>query len=136
MGLISNKITIGTPASDVYSYVSNPLNLTSYISAMRRVDPSSGGEVWQAEAELLGKVRDIELRITHARPNRLVHYSISGDPRIEIEMRLRPAMSENATDVELIVDVAGVPPFLLNSFLGNMLSGDLKRLKALLERRA
>jgi hypothetical protein len=137
MGSISNDITIRASPSDVYKYVADPHNAPHYISAIRRIESgprglSAQGQVWHAEAELFGKVRPINLRLAQLRPGKLVRYTISGDPPVEISIDIRPD-GESKAEVEFTIESPSFPSILMNAVLGNILSGDLRRLKAILE---
>lgn len=138
MGDISKKTHINAAPATVYNYVSDPCNAPHYISAIISVDAGSHnkpaeGQVWRAEANFMGKRRSINLRIEELRPNSLVRFSIDSDPAANLSMRLTPN-GNNATEAELEVDVPGVPGLLLNGVMGGMLSSDMARLKATLER--
>ena len=137
MGSISNDIKIEVTPSQAFKYVSDPHNAPRYISAIRRIEfgPTGTpieGQVWRAEAELLGKVRPIDLKLAELRLGRFVRYTISGDPPVEISIKVRPD-GDDRTEVELTVESESFPSILMNAVLGNMLSGDLRRLKAILE---
>jgi hypothetical protein len=137
MGDISKKTEIKTSQEVAYEYVSNPCNAPHYISAIISVDSGSHdgpaeGQVWHAEANFMGKRRSINLRIEQLRPNSLVRFSIDTDPAANLEMKLTPS-SSGVTEAALEVDVPGVPGFLLNGVMGGMLSGDMARLKKVLE---
>ena len=140
MGDISKKTQIEAAPATVYKYVSDPCNAPHYISAIISVDPESHdepaeGQVWRAEANFMGKRRNINLRIEELRPNNLVRFSIDSDPAANLSMKLT-ANGDSVTEATLEVDVPGVPSILLNGVMGGMLSGDMARLKATLERDA
>ena len=140
MGDISKKTQIEAAPSTVYKYVSDPCNAPHYISAIISVDPESHdkpaeGQVWRAEANFMGKRRNINLRIVELSPNSLVRFSIDSDPAANLSMKLT-ANGDSVTEATLEVDVPGVPGILLNGIMGSMLSGDMTRLKATLERDA
>lgn len=140
MGDISKKTQIKVMPDIVYEYVSDPRNAPSYISAIISVDEGSHagpveGQVWPAEANFMGKRRKINLRIEELRPNRLVRFSIDSDPAANISMKITPSDGDS-TQAALEVEVPGVPGILLNRIMGGMLSGDMSRLKAILERDA
>ncbi len=137
MGDISKKTQIKATPEVVYEYVSDPCNAPSYISAIISVDEGSHdgpakGQVWRAEANFMGKRRKINLRIEELRPNRLVRFSIDSDPAANLSMNLTPADGDS-TQAALEVEVPGVPGILLNGIMGGMLSGDMSRLKVILE---
>jgi hypothetical protein len=137
MGDISKKTEIKTSQEAAYNYVSNPCNAPHYISAIISVDAGSHekpteGQVWRAEANFMGKRRSINLRIEQLRPNGLVRFSIDTDPAANLTMKLTPSGGGH-TEAALEVDVPGVPGFLLNGLMGSMLSGDMARLKKVLE---
>ena len=138
MGDISKKTQISAAPDVVYRYVSDPCNAPRYISAIISVDEGSHsspaeGQVWRAEANFMGKRRNINLRIEELRPNRLVRFSIDSDPAANISMRLTP-WNGKGTEAELEVEVPGVPGILLSGVMGGMLSGDMGRLRAIMER--
>jgi uncharacterized membrane protein len=137
---ISNDIAIAVPAEAAYRYVSDPRNAPNYISAIRRISAGpqgnpAEGQVWQAEADLMGSRSEIDLKIAQMVPNRLVRFSVRSDRDIDIKVEVRPRGS-NGCEVNLTVDAHGVPAMLLNLVLGGMLQSDLKRLKGVLESEA
>ena len=137
MGDISKKTQIKATADVVYKYVSDPCNAPNYISAIISVEEGSHsspaeGQVWRAEANFMGKRRKINLRIEELRPHRLVRFSIDSDPAANISMKITPS-DDDSTQAALEVEVPGVPGILLNGVMGGMLSGDMSRLKAILE---
>jgi uncharacterized protein YndB with AHSA1/START domain len=138
LGDISKKTQIKATPDVVYKYVSNPCNAPNYISAIISVDEGSHdgpaeGQVWPSEANFMGKRRKINLRIEELRPNSLVRFSIDSDPAANISMKITPSDGDS-TQAALEVEVPGVPGILLNGVMGGMLSGDMSRLKAILER--
>ncbi|HKP51613.1 MAG TPA: SRPBCC family protein [Chloroflexia bacterium] len=139
MGDISKKTQIKVTPDVVYKYVSDPCNTPNYISAIISVDEGSHdgrpaeGQVWRAEANFMGKRRKINLRIEELHPNRLVRFSIDSDPAANISMRISPSDGDS-TQAALEVEVPGVPGILLNGIMGGMLSSDMGRLRAILER--
>ena len=139
MGRITTKTTVNVSPSEAYKYVSDPRNAPRFISAIRHIESGPTGApaeglVWRAEAEFMGKARHINLKLAEIRPGKLVRYTISGDPDLEITLSLRPANTPNNTEIELTVVASSIPTFLMNAVLGNMLAGDLRRLKGILER--
>jgi hypothetical protein len=137
LGDISKKAQIKATQDAVYKYVSDPCNAPKYISAIISVDAGSHekpaeGQVWRAEANFMGKRRNINLRIEELRPNSLVRFSIDSDPPANLSMKLTPE-GKGETEAELEVDVPGVPGILLGGIMGGMLAGDMGRLKAILE---
>jgi uncharacterized protein YndB with AHSA1/START domain len=138
LGDISKKTQIDATPDVVYKYVSDPCNAPNYISAIISVEEGSHdgpaeGQVWRAEANFMGKRRKINLRIEELRPDRLVRFSIDSDPAANISMKIAPSGGDS-TQAALEVEVPGVPGILLNGVMGGMLSGDMSRLKAILER--
>jgi hypothetical protein len=81
---------------------------------------------------LLGKIRPISLKLAELRPGRLVRFAISGDTPVEISITVRPD-GDDRSQVELTIESQSFPSIIMNAVLGNMLSGDLRRLKAILE---
>jgi hypothetical protein len=138
MGSITNDIVIQVSPADAYKYVADPHNAPRYISAIRRIDsgpkgPPVEGQVWQAEAELLGNVRPIHLRLAELRPGRHVRFTISGNPPVEISIDIRPE-GDSKSEVNFTIESPNFPSILMNAVLGNILTGDLRRLKAILEK--
>ena len=139
MGSISNDITIQVSPAEVYKYVADPHNAPRYISAIRHIDsgpkgPPAEGQVWQAEAELLGNVRPIHLMLAELRPGRHVRYTIDGNPPVEISIDIRPD-GDSRSEIDFTIESPNFPSILMNAVLGNILKGDLRRLKAILEDR-
>ena len=138
MGDISKKTVINAPAEVVFKYVADPRNAPTYITSITRI--TSGpqgtpveGQVWQAEANFLGKRGHIRLRLAQLLPNHTVRFTIEGEPQATLFLRLLPDESARSTHVSLLLDVPSVPGMFLNALMGGLLEGDMARLKSALE---
>ena len=138
MGEISKHIIINAPAGVVFKYVSDPRNAPRYISSITAV--TSGpegapveGQVWGAEANFLGSRNRIRLRLSEMRANQLVRFTIEGEPKATLALRLRPGDTANQTHVSLLLEAAGVPGIILNGLMSGLLGEDMLRLKRILE---
>ena len=139
MGDISKHTTINAPVQTVFNYVSDPRNAPSFINSINRIisgpeGKPSQGQVWRAEATLLGKQSVINLRLHQLDPPRGVTYAIDGDPQGILSLRLSQDSSEQPrTRVAINLDVPKVPSIFLSAIMGNLLEGDMQRLKDRLE---
>lgn len=138
MGEIVKSIDVDAPAKEVYSYVLEPWNAPKYISSITKVlsgpqgEPKKG-QVWLAEANLLGKTHQVNLRLDDAVDGRAVRFVLEGDPQAILVLQLKPDGKRDTTGVTLTVEVPGVPTIFLNALLGGLLDADLARLKKNLE---
>ena len=138
MGRLTRQTTINVPVGKVFAYVADPANAPNYISSISRIvsgpngQPQEGG-LWKAEANFLGKRSTVALRLARRDPDRLVTYSIEGEPSALLAMKLEPVGQGNSTHVALLLDVPRVPDLFLNGLMGGLLSGDMARLKRTLE---
>jgi len=138
LGEIVKSIDVDATATQVYSYVVDPRNAPRYISSITRVisgpegEPKKG-EVWLTEANLLGRMHQVNLRLDDAVADRAVRFVLEGDPQAVIVLQMRPDSKGDSTSVSLTLEVPGVPTILLNAMLGGLLDADLVRLKKNLE---
>ncbi len=138
MGRLTRETTIGVPVEKVYTYVADPRNAPNYISSISRIvsgpegQPEEGG-VWRAEANFLGRKSVVALRLARLNTDDQVIFSIEGEPRAALSLKLKPLAKGTGTYVALLLDVPSVPDFLLGGLMGGLLSGDLARLKRALE---
>ena len=139
MGEISKHKTINAPVQAVFNYISDPRNAPSFINSINRIvsgpeGTPSQGQVWRAEATLLGKQSVINLRLARLDPPHAVTFSIDGDPHGILSLRLSPDEgAQSRTRVAINLDVPKVPSIFLGAIMGNLLEGDMQRLKDRLE---
>ena len=138
MGDISKKTVINAPPEAVFRYVSDPRNAPTYISSITRIisgpqGTPAEGQVWQAEANFLGKRGYIRLRLVEMRPNYSVRFAIEGEPQALLSLRLLPDESARSTQVSLLLDVPSVPTIFIGALMGGLLEGDMARLKSVVE---
>ncbi|MDQ6694988.1 MAG: SRPBCC family protein [Chloroflexota bacterium] len=138
MGDVSKDTIIAAGVEKVFSYVSDPHNAPRYISSIKRiisgpVGTPSEGQVWRAEASLLGQVSAIDLRLQELKSPHMVTFVIEGEPRARLAVRLRQHDGRETTHVSLSLDVPSVPGIFLQGIMGGLLSGDMARLKDLME---
>jgi uncharacterized protein YndB with AHSA1/START domain len=138
LGDISKKALINAPIEAVFKYVSDPHNAPSFISSITRIisgpqGAPSEGQVWQAEANFLGRRGYIRLRLAEMRPNQVVRFTIEGEPQATLALRLSPDDGARRTQVSLLLDVPSIPSIFLNGFMGGLLEGDIARLKRAVE---
>ncbi len=138
MGRLTRQTNIDVPVEKVFKYVSDPRNAPSYISSIARVVSGPEGEaqegsLWRAEANFLGKRSLVALRLARLQTDSLVSFSIEGEPRALLAMKLESDRRGTGTHVTLLLDVPSVPDLFLNGLMGGLLSGDMARLKRLLE---
>ena len=138
MGDISKKALINAPTEAVFKYVSDPHNAPSFISSITRIlsgpqGTPTEGQVWQAEANFLGRRGYIRLRLAEMRRNELVRFTIEGEPQATLLLRLSPDESAGRTQVLLLLDVPSIPGMFLNGLMGGLLEGDIGRLKRAVE---
>jgi uncharacterized protein YndB with AHSA1/START domain len=135
---ISKQAIIEVPGETVFKYVSDPHNAPRYISSITRIlagpqGAPSEGQVWQAEANFMGRRSAINLRLTALRPNQLVQFTIEGDPQATLTLRLATDEANTRTRISILLDVPSVPAILLNMLMGGLLEADMGRLKKILE---
>ncbi len=133
MGRLTRQATINVPVEKVFAYVADPRNAPNYISSITRIASGPEGGLWRAEANFLGSRSMVALRLARLQPNSLVTYSIEGEPRALLSMKLEPDGKGTGTQVSLLLDVPSVPDLFLNGLMGGLLSGDIARLKRALE---
>ncbi len=141
MGRLTRQTTIDVPVQKVFDYISDPRNAPYYISSITRIlsgpdgQPREGG-LWRAEANFLGRRSLVALRLARLQTDSLVTYSIEGEPRALLVMKVEPDHKGTGTHVSLLLDVPSVPDLFLSGLMGGLLSGDMSRLKRALEGRA
>ncbi len=138
MGGLTRETTVGVPAGEVFSFVADPHNAPRYISSISRIESGpqgtpKEGQVWQAEANFLGRRSTVTLRLAALHTNELVKFSIEGEPQATLTLRLA-AEGQNSTAVSLHLDAPTIPGVFLSGLMGNLLAGDMARLKELLEK--
>jgi hypothetical protein len=138
MGRISRDLVIDAPVETVYRYVADPRNAPSYISSIKRIVSGpdlapAEGQVWVAEADFMGRLHALNLRIARLAPNAEVHFAMEGSLNGELMLLLTPSPRNTRTAVALYLEVESVPTLLLNAMLGGLLSDDMQRLKHVLE---
>ncbi len=139
MGDISKQTIIDAPVQAVFKYVSDPRNAPTYINSISRIVSGpegmpSQGQVWRAEATLLGKQSVINLRLHQLDPPHRVTFAIDSDPQAMLSLRLsQESGGQSRTRVAINLDVPKVPSIFLGAIMGNLLEGDMQRLKARLE---
>lgn len=138
MGRLTRQTNIDVPVEKVFKYLSDPRNAPNYISSITRVVSGPEGQpqegsLWRAEANFLGKRSLVALRLARLQTDSLVSFSIEGEPRALLSMKLEPGARGTGTHVSLLLDVPSVPDLFLNGLMGGLLSGDMARLKRLLE---
>lgn len=138
MGRLTRQTNIDVPVEKVFKYLSDPRNAPNYISSITRVVSGPEGQpqegtLWRAEANFLGKRSLVALRLARLQTDSLVTFSIEGEPRAVLSMKLESDKRGTGTHVSLLLDVPSVPDLFLNGLMGGLLSGDMIRLKRLLE---
>ena len=138
MGRINRDIVIDAPAGTVFRYVTDPRNAPSYISSIKRVVsgpelPPAVGQVWVAEADFMGSMHRLNLRVKELVPDAEVRFSLEGSMNAQVALLLTPSPRNTRTAVALYLGVESVPTLLLNALLGGLLSEDMARLKSILE---
>ena len=138
MGRLTRQTTIDVPVERVYSYVADPRNAPNYISSIARIvsgpdGPPQEGGLWRAEANFLGKRSTVALRLARLHTDNQVTFSIEGEPRAALSMKLESIGKGTGTHVALLLDVPSVPDLFLGGLMGGLLSGDMARLKKTLE---
>jgi len=139
LGDINKQTIIDAPVQSVFKYISNPRNAPTFISSISKIVSGPDGvpkegQVWRAEATLLGKQSVINLRLHRLDPPHAVAFAIDGDPHAVVSLRLIPeARGQSRTRIAINLDVPKVPSIFLGAIMGNLLEGDMARLKARLE---
>ncbi|MEA2575612.1 MAG: Polyketide cyclase / dehydrase and lipid transport [Chloroflexia bacterium] len=138
MGRLTRQTNIDVPVETVFRYISNPRNAPSYISSITRIvsgpdGQAQEGSLWRAETNFLGRRSVVTLRLARLLSDSLVTFSIEGEPRALLSMKLESDGLGTGTHVSLLLDVPSVPDLFLNGLMGSLLSGDMTRLKRKLE---
>jgi len=138
LGEIVKSIEVNAPAKKVFSYVVDPWNAPHYISSITRVisgprGTPTKGQAWRAEADLLGKTHEVDLRLDDTVADRAVRFVLDGDPPAVLVLQTKPDGTREKTEVVLTLEVKSVPTIFLTALLGSMLDDDLARLKKNLE---
>ena len=122
----------------MFSFVANPWNAPRYISSIKRIiagpsGPPAVGQTWQAEASFLGRRSLIQLRLQDLRSPGPVRFTIEGEPRATLALDLAQAGDAGHTHVALSLDVPSVPSIFLSALMSPLLTGDIERLRDILE---
>lgn len=138
MGQLTRQTAIEANAERIFEFAADPHNAPRYISSIRSVlsGPKGRAEVgqsWQAQANFLGKPAHITLRLSKLERPHTVVFMLIGEPEATLHLRLGPSGQPGKTAVALTLDVPSVPTFLLQGLMGGLLTGDMARLRALME---
>jgi uncharacterized membrane protein len=138
LGRINRDVVIDAPVGTVYNYVSDPRNAPNYISSIKRIIsgpdlPPQEGQVWVAEADFLGGMHRLNLRIAQLSQEAEVRFALEGSLQGEVTLLLTPSPRNTRTAVALYLAVESAPTLLLNALIGGLLADDMQRLKSLLE---
>jgi uncharacterized protein YndB with AHSA1/START domain len=138
LGELTNEATLNAPAEKVFQFVADPHNAPGYISSIKRIisgpgGPPAVGQTWQVEANFLGRPANLTLHLARLVPNRLVAFTLEGEPQATMSLHLDGGDNPNQTRVSLTLEVPSVPSMLLSAFMGSLLAGDLGRLKSKIE---
>ena len=139
MGDVKKQTVISAPIEAVFRYVSDPRNAPGYINSIEKIvsgpeGSPAQGQVWKAEATLMGRRSQIDLRLQRLDPPRAVAFAIDGDPAGVLSLQLRPGDGQRPqTHVALTLEVPKVPSIFLGAIMGALLEADIARLKARLE---
>lgn len=139
MGDLSKNTTIEAPLETVFNYVADPHNAPAYSSSIRRIvsgpEGRAGiGQSWRVEANFLGQPRLILLRLSELHPPHAVRFTLEGDPQASLLWRFVEGPRPGQTRAWLTLEVPSVPSMMLNLVMGSLLSSDVERLKAALEK--
>jgi uncharacterized membrane protein len=141
-GAIHRAITIRRDPDDVYAYWRQLDNLPVFMKHLERVDiMDTTRSHWVAKAPLGGRV-EWDAQITDDQPGRLIGWTSVGNAQIwnRGSVRFERAPKDRGTEVHVELEYA--PPAgaigstlarLLGEEPGNQVSGDLRRLKQVLE---
>ena len=138
MGDLTQQTTINASPESVFKFVADPHNAPRYISSINRIiSGPSGlptiGQDWQAEANFLGRHVTVTLRLVELVPNRLVHFTMEGEPQAILTLHIAPGDKAPESRVSLTLEVPSVPSIFLTAIMSGLLAGDMSRLKGLLE---
>ena len=138
MGDLTRQTIVNSPIERVFDFVANPWNAHRYISSIKRIiagpnGPPAVGQSWQAEASFLGRRSLIQLRLQDLRSPGLVRFTIEGEPQATLALDLAQAGDPQHTHVALTLDVPSVPSIFLSALMSSLLTGDIERLKEILE---
>jgi hypothetical protein len=89
--------------------------------------------VWIAEADFMGGVHRLNLRVAQLTPDARVRFALEGSLEGEVALLLTPSPRNTRTAVALYLEVESAPTLLLNALIGGLLADDMRRLKSLLE---
>jgi hypothetical protein len=139
LGDLTKQVVVKSPRATVFDFVASPWNAPKYISSIKRILSGPDGapvvnQTWRAEANFLGQPSIIDLRLKELRAPGRVGYRIEGEPEATLSLRLAEAEDPAHTRVALTLEVPSVPSILLGALMSPLLSGDMRRLKELLEK--
>ncbi|MDQ3928200.1 MAG: hypothetical protein M3328_03520 [Chloroflexota bacterium] len=131
MGRLTRHTGIDVPLEKVFKYLSDPRNAPNYISSITRVisGPDAQvqeGSLWRAESNFLGRRSLVALRLARLQTDSLVSFSLEGEPRSLLSMKLESDKRGTGTHVSLLLGVPSVPDLFLNGLMGGLLSDDMR----------
>ena len=135
LGELTKQAVIGKSREAVFKFVSDPHNAPLYIGSINRIisgpddDAPTVGQSWQAEANFLGRNVTVALRLADLSAPRLVRFILDGEPQASMTLQLAQGETANSCMASLSLEVPSVPTILLSGLMGNLLVGDLDRLK-------
>lgn len=138
MGGLTKETVVAVPAERVFSYVVDPHNAPRYISSITSIlsgpeGTQKQGDTWRADVNFLGRRATVLLRLAELQMGHLVKFAIEDELHATLTLRLAPRTDVGHTAISLRLEVPSVPDLFLNALMSNLLSGDMTRLKNILE---
>jgi uncharacterized membrane protein len=139
---IEHDVTIERPVSEVFGYVVDIGNLTSWqdsVEEVRREDegPTAVGTRWTEVRQLMGRKLEQPVEVAELDPDRtLTVQSLSGPVRMRIEHRFSPAGDGTHLHVVAEAELGGLAKLggpMVKRQASQMFEADFTRLKQLLE---
>jgi uncharacterized protein YndB with AHSA1/START domain len=143
MSTFETTVSIGRAIDDVFAYVSDPLNMPQWYSAVEAVDSLSGGEpqvgsTYVVRRQLPGGAARNELEIvTREPPSRLTIRTTSGPTPLTYRYELSPDGDGTLIRLHATIELAGIAalagPLAVRAVKRGM-DANLATLKVILER--
>ena len=136
------SVLIDRPVHEVFTFISNPLNLAGWQSMVKEVRPVTAGPVavgskYTTQGELLGRKLEGLLEVTEYEPDTQFGYQGSAGPmRIHGVMTLKPAGTGARVSLKAHGEPGGMFKLaegLLANQVKSQMIANLERLKSILE---
>jgi polyketide cyclase/dehydrase/lipid transport protein len=138
LGELTRQTAIEASEERVFEYASNPYNAPRYISSITEVtsgpegSPEVGNE-WQAKGNFLGQPARLILKLSRLERPHTIGFMLIGEPQAKLTLRIGSSGRINRARVSISLEVPSIPTLFLEGLMGGLLSGDMARLKSIME---